>query len=416
MISLETLGKQAKDSARVLSQLLPDQKNRALYAIADSLENNMPRLIDANKKDIDAAVKNGMNSAMIDRLKLDAKRIQGIAQAVRYVAVLDDPVGLVLDGSRAANGLQITRITVPLGVVGIIFESRPNVTVDCAVLCLKSGNACILRGGSEAINSNVELVSVLHDALESVGLPAGCVQLVTDTSRDTAQEMMRLNDYIDVLIPRGGAGLIKSVVQNATVPVIETGLGNCHIFVDESAKLDMAADIVFNAKTSRPAVCNSLETLLVHKNCAEEFLPIIGEKLLGAGVELRGCDRTAEILGDKIVAATQQDYDTEYNDLILAIRVVEDTSEAIDHIALYSTHHSEAIITEDRNNSRMFTAQVDSAAVYVNASTRFTDGGEFGLGAEIGISTQKLHARGPMGLKNLTSYKYIVEGNGQVRV
>ncbi|HHY52634.1 MAG TPA: glutamate-5-semialdehyde dehydrogenase, partial [Clostridiales bacterium] len=328
---------------------------------------------------------------------------------------LPDPVGLVLEGSRRPNGISITKITVPLGVVGIIFESRPNVTVDCAALCLKSGNACILRGGKEAIHSNLALTQVMQQALAGTAVPADAVLLVEDTSRETATALMKLNQYVDVLIPRGGAGLIQAVVQNATVPVIETGVGNCHAFVDQSADLEMAVRIVENGKTQRPSVCNALETLLVHQDIAGAFLPLVKQRLDQHNVELRGCPKTREILGDCVVPATEEDYYTEFLDYILAVKVVADMDEAIAHIARYSSHHSEVIITNNLENSRKFTSMVDSAAVYVNASTRFTDGGQFGLGAEIGISTQKLHARGPMGLRELVSYKYVIHGDGQIR-
>lgn len=413
-MDIRQLAAAAKESAGRLAVTPTRDKDRALSAIAEALEKNMEPLLKANEADIEAAAQNGMSAAMTDRLRLTEERIAGIADAVRYVQSLPDPVGQVLGGGINPAGLDITRVSVPLGVVGIIFESRPNVTVDCAVLCLKSGNACVLRGGKEALSSNRALVAVMRGALESVGFDAGCIQLVEDTARETAAEMMKLNGLIDVLIPRGGPGLIASVVKNATVPVIETGVGNCHIFVDESADLAMALEIVDNAKTSRPSVCNALETLLVHRSCADAFLPAVAERL-GGRVALRGCPETLRILGEGVTAATEEDFYTEFADYILAIKVVAELGDAIEHIAKYSTHHSEAIITRSLESSRAFTAQVDSAAVYVNASTRFTDGGEFGLGAEIGISTQKLHARGPMGLTHLTSYKYIVNGTGQIR-
>jgi glutamate-5-semialdehyde dehydrogenase len=364
---------------------------------------------------MEAAEKNAMSEAMKDRLRLTEARLSSIAAAVRECAALPDPVGRVLDGGPRPNGILIRRVSVPLGVVGLIFEARPNVCVDCAVLCLKAGNAAILRGGKEAINSNTALAAAMRGALEGTSIPADAIQLVEDTSRETAAEMMRLNGYIDVLIPRGGAGLIQSVVKNSTVPVIETGVGNCHAFIDESADHDMAVRIVDNAKTSRPGVCNALETLLVHRAAAKSVLPAVKAALDRHGVRLRGCEETRRILGDSVEPATQEDYFAEYNDYILAVRVVGDIMEAVGHIRKYSTGHSETIITRDIENAEYFTKAVDSAAVYVNASTRFTDGGEFGLGAEIGISTQKLHARGPMGLRELTSYKYIITGNGQTR-
>lgn len=405
----------AKESATRLAYTGAAEKKRALSAMADTLEKHTEALLTANGLDLVDALQRGMNTAMVDRLRLTEERIAGIAAAVRYVRDLEDPVGSVLDGRTNENGLQILRMTVPLGVIGVIFESRPNVTVDCAALCLKSGNACVLRGGKEAIHSNKALVDVMRGALEAIGFDSGCIQLVEDTGRESAEEMMRMNGLIDVLIPRGGAGLIRSVVENATVPVIETGVGNCHTFVDASADLEMAARIVDNAKTSRPSVCNALETLLVHRDCAEAFLPLVAGRLAKSNVQLRGCAQTQRILGNVVSPVTEEDYAAEFGDYVLAVRVVQNLEEAIEHIDRYSTHHSEAIITRDLENSHRFTALVDSAAVYVNASTRFTDGSEFGLGAEIGISTQKLHARGPMGLSHLTSYKYIVTGDGQIR-
>ncbi len=415
MFDLNTIGKNAKSAAFSLSQALSGEKNKALQIIAEDLLANMPAILSANLQDLGAAEKNGMASSMVDRLRLTEARIRDIADAVLFVANLDDPVGKVIGGETRPNGLQIVKTTVPLGVVGIIYESRPNVTVDCAALCLKSGNACILRGGKESINSNTALAMLMRASLAKTAINPDCIQLVEDTSRETATEMMRLNTYIDVLIPRGGSGLIQAVVKNATVPVIETGAGNCHIFVDETSDENMAVQIVDNAKTSRPSVCNAMETLLIHKDCAEKLLPQIAGQLKKSSVELRGCRRTCEILGDLAIAATDDDYKTEFDDYILAIKVVNDIDEAIAHIEKYSTHHSEAIITQNYQNSRQFLSQVDSAAVYVNASTRFTDGGEFGLGAEIGISTQKLHARGPMGLAHLTSTKYLITGCGQIR-
>ena len=415
MYDLTALGIRAKQAAAALSQCSSAEKDAALLAIADALQANVSQILKANQKDLDAAQANGMSKAMQDRLRLSGERIESIANAVRELVSLPDPVGLVLEGSRRPNGISITKITVPLGVVGIIFESRPNVTVDCAALCLKSGNACILRGGKEAIHSNLALTQVMQQALAGTAVPADAVLLVEDTSRETATALMKLNQYVDVLIPRGGAGLIQAVVQNATVPVIETGVGNCHPFVDQSADLEMAVRIVENGKTQRPSVCNALETLLVHQDIAGAFLPLVKQRLDQHNVELRGCPKTREILGDCVVPATEEDYYTEFLDYILAVKVVADVDEAIAHIARYSSHHSEVIITNNLENSRKFTSMVDSAAVYVNASTRFTDGGQFGLGAEIGISTQKLHARGPMGLRELVSYKYVIHGNGQIR-
>ena len=413
MSYMTELGERAKQSAAILAGLGTEAKNKALYAVAQALEDGCAAILDANEKDIGLARDNGMSDAMVDRLRLTQDRIAGIAGAVRHVAGLEDPVGRVLDGCTRPNGLHIVKTAVPLGVVGIIFESRPNVTVDCAALCLKSGNACILRGGKEAIHSNTTLVQIIRNALDKRQIPADAVLLVEDTSRDIANEMMRLNGFIDVLIPRGGPGLISSVLQNSTLPVIETGVGNCHAYVDADADLAMALDIVDNGKTSRPSVCNALETVLVHRDVANEFLPRLRQRL--ARVELRGCPETLAILGGGVPAATEDDWLAEFGDYILAVRVVSGIDEALAHIARYSTSHSEVIITNSYENSRRFTQEVDSAAVYVNASTRFTDGSEFGLGAEIGISTQKLHARGPMGLRELTSCKYIITGNGQTR-
>ncbi len=415
MNTLQELGSRARKSAVYLANLPTGQKDKALLALADALVVDTPSILTANQKDLALAQQNGMTQAMQDRLRLTQERLSQIADAVRYVAGLNDPVGKILGGEVRPNGLAITKITVPLGVIGMIFEARPNVTVDCAALSLKSGNACILRGGKEAIHSNQALVTVMRKAVAAAGLPQDVIQLVEDISRETAVGLMQLNQYIDVLIPRGGAGLIHSVVKNATVPVIETGVGNCHIFVDSRADLEMAVNIIDNAKTSRPSVCNAMETLLVHQDIAPSLLPALKERLDRSNVEWRGCSKTTQILGTGVSPATLEDWATEYNDYILAVKIVEDIDEALAHIEAYSTRHSEAIITGDYTNSRRFTTQVDSAAVYVNASTRFTDGGEFGLGAEIGISTQKLHARGPMGLTHLTSYKYIIEGDGQIR-
>jgi glutamate-5-semialdehyde dehydrogenase len=361
------------------------------------------------------AKESGMSAALMDRLALDAKRIDGIAAGVREVAALEDPVGQVDKMATRPNGLIIGRKKVPLGVIAIIFESRPNVTVDAAVLCLKSGNAVLLRGGKEAFNSNNALTEIMRRALLDSGLPEDSVALVQDTSRESATELMQLSKYVDVLIPRGGAGLIRSVVDNAKVPVIETGVGNCHIYVESTADLKMGAEIIYNAKTSRPSVCNAAETLLVDKSIAAEFLPIAKALLDQKNTELRGDNETVRILGDCVVPATEDDYYTEFGDYILAVKVVGGLDEAIAHINKYGSRHSEAIVTNDYSSSQRFLNEVDAAAVYVNASTRFTDGGEFGLGAEIGISTQKMHARGPMGLEQLTSCKYIIYGSGQVR-
>lgn len=414
MTVVEQMGSRAKAAAKALARASTAEKNRALEAMADAMLNNVSVILAANEKDIENAKANGMSDSLLDRLRLTEARIAGMAEGVRQVASLKDPVGEIVGGGIRPNGLNIRQVRVPLGVVGIIYEARPNVTSDAAALCLKSGNACILRGGKEAICSNIATMNVLRGAVEAAGFPADIVQLVEDTSRESANELMKLNDYLDVLIPRGGAGLISSVVKNATVPVIRTGTGNCHCFVDASADIDMAAEIVFNAKTSRPSVCNALETLLVHSSIAEKALPVIYKKLCEKNVELRGCERTRAIIPEA-AAADDEDYAAEFLDYILACRVVDSLDEALEHIDRFSSGHSECIVTNDFNNARRFTREVDSAAVYVNASTRFTDGGEFGMGAEIGISTQKLHARGPMGLSELTCTKYIIEGSGQIR-
>lgn len=414
MTKLEIMGANAKKAARFLMNA-GSKKDAALLAIAKALRENSEKIISANDADIENGKKAGLTDSLLDRLRLTQERIEGMADGVEQVASLKDPVGRVLDGSTLKNGLKIEKISVPMGVIGIIYEARPNVTSDAAALCLKAGSAVILRGGKEAINSNKAIAEVMRNAIEQEGFPADCVALVEDTSRDSATELMQLTDYLDVLIPRGGAGLIKSVVNNAKVPVIETGVGNCHIYVDDSADIDMAKSIIFNAKTSRPSVCNAIETVLVHKDIAEKALPEIKAELDKKSVEIRGCDKTKAILGDCVVTATEDDYANEFLDYILAIKVVDSLDGALDHIAKYSTGHSECIITSSYANAEKFTACVDSAAVYVNASTRFTDGGEFGLGAEIGISTQKLHARGPMGLNELVSSKFIIKGNGQIR-
>ena len=408
------MGLNAKRAARQLA-VAGEKKDAALRAIASALAEKTPQIIEANRLDIENAERNGLTPALIDRLRLDEGRINGMAVGVLEVAALPDPIGTVISGSRRPNGLEITKVRVPLGVIGMIYESRPNVTVDAAALCLKSGNAVILRGGKEAINSNKCLAGIMQDALEETGLDRYCIQLIEDTSRQSSVELMELTEYLDVLIPRGGKGLIKAVVENAKVPVIETGAGNCHVFVDESADTDMAANIIYNAKTSRPSVCNAIETILVHEKIAEKALPVIKARLDEKNVELHGCEKTAAILGDCVIPADEADWDTEYLDYKLAVRVVSSLEEAMEHITRYSTGHSECIITSDYKNARIFTAGIDAAAVYVNASTRFTDGGMFGLGAEIGISTQKLHARGPMGMNELTSMKFIIEGDGQVR-
>ncbi len=414
MTDLTRTGAAAKEAAFALANASTAQKNAALMTIAAALEAHAEDILRANREDVEAARANGMSPSMLDRLSLSEARVRGMAEGVREVAALADPVGRVLSGSTLACGLEMEKIAVPLGVIGIIFEARPNVTSDAAALCLKSGNACILRGGKEAIRSNMAIAGVMRGALGEAGLDENCVCLIEDTDRATATAMMRLNRYIDCLIPRGGAGLIRSVVENATVPVIETGVGNCHAYVEKTADIAMAAEIVFNAKTSRPSVCNALETLLVDEAIAETALPVIAARLKEKNVELRGCPRTCAILPEA-VPACENDYEVEFLDYILAVKFVSGMDEAIAHIRRYSSHHSECIITRDLAAARRFTREVDSAAVYVNASTRFTDGGVFGLGAEIGISTQKLHARGPMGLEALVSYKYVLYGDGQVR-
>lgn len=414
MNSLIDLGIKAKKAAKALNLTDSELKNKALTAIAEALKANCKEIIEANGKDIAAAKENGMSAAMLDRLSLDEKRISAMAEGVLALCELSDPVGLTIEECVRPNGIKIKKISVPMGVIGIIYEARPNVTSDAAAISLKAGSAVILRGGKEAFNSNLKTVEIMRKAVWGVGLPEDCIQLVTDTSRKSATDLMTLNGYLDVLIPRGGAGLIKAAVENSTVPVIETGTGNCHAFVDESADLDMANEIVFNGKVQRPSVCNALESLLLHKNIYKKALPLICDRLRDAGVEIRGCEKTCSVL-PYAIPATEEDFAKEFLGYTISVKVVDDVFAAVEHIEKYSTHHSEVIITETDENAKYFTSAIDSAAVYVNASTRFTDGGEFGLGAEIGISTQKLHARGPMGLKEITSYKYIVCGNGQIR-
>lgn len=414
MTVIENMGKKAKDASRVLATA-GALKNKALNAVADALIDNTDKIVKANDIDLENGKAAGLTPSLLDRLKLGSDRIKSMAEGVRKVALINDPVGTVVSGYTTDNGMEITKVKVPLGVIGIIYEARPNVTADAAALCLKAGNAVILRGGKEAINSNKAIAEIMRTAVESAGLPIDSIQLIEDTSRQSSVELMNLSDYLDVLIPRGGAGLIRAVVEQAKVPVIETGVGNCHVYVDESADIQMVADIIYNAKTSRPSVCNAIETILVHKNIAEKALPAIKKELDKKNVEIRGCDKTREILGDSVTPATDDDYETEFLDYILACKVVDSIDGAIAHIAKYSSGHSECIVTKDYDSANKFTSSVDSAAVYVNASTRFTDGGEFGLGAEIGISTQKLHARGPMGVNELTSTKFIIKGSGQVR-
>lgn len=414
MNELINKGKKAKKVSFILSNLSTLEKNKGLNAMANSLVNNKEEILKANKFDLQASMEKGTSKSMLDRLALTEERIEGMSNGLRQVVALPDPIGEVLGMWTRPNGLQIGQKRVPLGVIGIIYEARPNVTSDAAGLCFKAGNAVILRGGSEAINSNKAIVKVLREGLKSVGLPEDSIQLIEDTSREVATEMMKLNDYIDVLIPRGGAGLIQAVVKNATVPVIETGTGNCHIYVDEYADFEMAKNIVINAKTSRPSVCNAAEKLLVHEKIAKDFMPIILKALRDKDVEIRG-DKSSIAYDSSIKKANKEEWYNEYLDYIIAVKVVNDIDEAIDIINHYGSGHSEAIITKDYGNSQKFLQKVDAAAVYVNASTRFTDGEEFGFGAEIGISTQKLHARGPMGLKELTTIKYIIYGNGQIR-
>ena len=411
---LEELGRRAKEAALKLAVVNTESKNRALEEMANVLRTRQEEILEANEEDREAGRESGMSAALMDRLTLNEKRIEEMAVGLLEVAALPDPVGEIISGWKLPNGLEIQKVRVPLGVVGIIYEARPNVTVDAAGLCVKSGNAVILRGSSSAFRSNRMLAEIIAGAAEEAGLPAGCIQLVPLADRESARALMRLRDYLDVLIPRGGAGLIRTVVEESTVPVIETGVGNCHTYVDASADLDMALRIVINAKCQRPGVCNAMETMLVHEAVAGEFLPRAAGALRERGVVLRGCPRTREILPEA-EEALEEDWYEEYLDLILAVKVVDGVEEAISHINRYGSKHSEAIITRDYEAARSFVARVDAADVYVNASTRFTDGGQFGLGAEIGISTQKLHARGPMSLRELTSNKFVIYGDGQVR-
>ena len=414
MNSLTNLGIKAKAASKALVTASPELKNKALNAIACALINNSDNIIKANALDLEAAKESGMSKAMLDRLTLTQDRIKGMADGVLALCSLPDPVGKVLDQTVRPNGIKIKKVSVPMGVIGIIYEARPNVTSDAAAISLKAGSAVILRGGKEAINSNKKTCEIMRKAISEAGLPEDLIQLVEDTSRQSATDLMTLNGYLDVLIPRGGAGLIKAAVENSTVPVIETGTGNCHAFVDSTANIEMAADIVFNGKVQRPSVCNALESLLVHKDIANKALPVISERLKNAGVEIKGCQKVCDLL-PYAVPADEDDFKKEFLGYTISVKVVDDVYAAVEHIDKYSTHHSEVIITENSDNANYFVSAVDSAAVYVNASTRFTDGGEFGLGAEIGISTQKLHARGPMGLSEITSYKYIISGNGQIR-
>ena len=414
MSELILKGQKAKEAAYILANLTTTDKDKALEKMANNLLEKSNEIIEANKKDLEKAIQNGTNKAMLDRLSLDKSRIESMADGLKQIVNLQDPVGEVISMWNRPNGLQIGQKRVPMGVIGIIYEARPNVTCDAAGLCLKAGNAVILRGGKEAINSNIAITKVLREGLKEAGLPEDSVQLIEDTSREVATEMMKLNDYIDVLIPRGGAGLINAVVKNATVPVIETGTGNCHIYIDKDCDFEMAKNIVVNAKTSRPAVCNAAESLVIHQDVAEEILPILVKSLREKDVILRGDEVSRKIISD-IEAATEEDFYKEYLDYIMSVKIVKDIDEAINHINKHNTGHSEAIVTNSYESSQKFLQRIDAAAVYVNASTRFTDGSEFGFGAEIGISTQKLHARGPMGLKELTTIKYIIYGNGQIR-
>lgn len=414
MDELNKKGHLARQASWFLGRMSSDGKKTLIEKIAALLRQRTDNILEANEKDLHEAKENNVRGALVDRLTLTPDRIAGMAEGLNQIALLEDPVGEVISMKKRPNGLQIGQVRVPIGVVGIIYEARPNVTTDAAGLCLKTGNAVILRGGREAINSNMAIVKIIQEALISEGAPPESVQLVEDTSRESAVAMMKLNEFLDILIPRGGAGLIKTVVENSRVPVIETGVGNCHVFVDESANIKMASDIIINAKTQRPGVCNAIESLLVHSTIADTFLPVICDRLRENGVEIRGDRHVTEIIG-YAKPAGETDWYAEYLDLIISVRVVHSLSDAIIHINKYGSKHSDAIVTESYSNSMRFLNEVDAAAVYVNASTRFTDGFEFGFGAEIGISTQKLHARGPMGLKELTTTKYIIYGNGQIR-
>lgn len=414
MTQAQLLGQRAKQAEKTLATASTELKNKALENMAQELISATSEILSANAEDMKNARANGVAQVMLDRLLLTEDRIVGMAKGITDIVRLPDPIGVTLSEIKRPNGMTVKKITVPLGVIAVIYEARPNVTSDAAALCLKSGNAVILRGGKEAINSSKAIVKALRLGLQKTGLDENCISLITDTSRDSATELMRMNEYIDVLIPRGGAGLIRSCVENSTVPVIETGTGNCHIYIDKDADIQMAADIVYNAKTSRPSVCNAAESLVIHKDIIKEALPIIKKRLDEKNVELRG-DDTARASADGILPASEDDWGREYLDYIMSVKTVESLDEAIEHISKYSTGHSECIVTENEAAAEEFLKRIDSAAVYHNVSTRFTDGGEFGFGAEIGISTQKLHARGPLGLPQLTSFKYIICGNGQIR-
>lgn len=414
MSELIEIGKNARKAAGQLAHLNTEQKNRVLLLVADLLEQYSAGILEANAVDLEQGKEMGLKGAIVDRLTLSGERISGIAEGLREVVQLEDPIGEIEQMKKRPNGLLIGKKRVPLGVVGVIYESRPNVTADVAGLCIKTGNVCVLRGGKEAFHSNNAIVQIFHEAIENCGLDPNMLQLVQDTTRESAMAMMKLNEYLDILIPRGGAGLIQAVVQNSTVPVIETGVGNCHIYVDDAADPEKAVSIVHNAKTHRPGVCNAAESLLVHEKVAAQVLPEIGKALAGAGVEIRGDDLTCTLIPGS-EPATEEDWATEYLDLVISSKVVGSVEEAVDHINRYGSMHSESIVTENYSHAQYFLDRVDAAAVYVNASTRFTDGFEFGYGAEIGISTQKLHARGPMGLKELTTSKYVIYGSGQIR-
>ncbi len=416
--NITAIAKNAKAAQTELSISSLEKRNEIIKKIAKGLKYNSSLILKANKSDIDIAHNNGLSKAITERLTLNQNRIDAICEALEDIIRMQDPIGRVLGGSTRPNGLRISKVSVPLGVIGMIYESRPNVTVDAAVLCIKSANACILRGGKETLNTNIALIQIMHEALESCGVSPDAVQLIKSPDRSYVDDMMKCDKYIDVLIPRGGESLINHVIKNATVPVIATGVGNCHVFIDESADMNMALNIADNAKNSRPSVCNAAETLLVHKNIAERFLPEFKKRCDKYSTRLMLCEKSYKILEgeNNIAPAEESDWETEYLDYCLSVKTVENVNEAIAHINKYSTGHSEAIVTNNYKNANLFTSTVNSAAVYVNASTRFTDGGEFGLGAEIGISTQKLHARGPMGLEALTTVKYIIEGNGQIRI
>lgn len=414
MSEVRRKGLEAKKASAKLASLSSALKDFALESMAQALEARMDSIIAENQKDVDLAVQAGRPKALVDRLLLNEQRIRGMAEGLRQIKALPDPIGEIISGWTRPNGLQVAQRRVPMGVVGIIYEARPNVTADAIGLCIKTANAVVLKGGSEAIHSNKAIAEAMSEAAYKAGIPNGAIQLIEDTDRSSVIELMQLNGIIDVLIPRGGAGLIKTVVENSRVPVIETGVGNCHVYVDGECDWDMAVNVVVNAKTNRPGVCNAAETLLIDKQAAPELLPIIAEQLKEKGVELRGCPKAAQLI-DGLIPATEEDWHMEYLDMILAIKVVDGVDEAISHITKFGTKHSEAIVTSNYLNGQKFSQEVDAAAVYVNASTRFTDGFEFGFGAEIGISTQKLHARGPMGLKELTTIKYVVLGDGQIR-